>query len=258
MIDQFLAHLLDQGKADNTIAAYRVDLRAMANNPTLADLRRYVAGLHGKPATIERKIAAARSYCRWLADLAPPGWSDFLVCRPRASTPARPLTVEETQSLLRAPNDSPRGLRDRAMLHLLYATGVTVSELIALDTADVNLVAGEVWVSRDGRRLPLNYRAVAALRSYLAVRDKMPRARQALFVSGARASRDGRLTRQGVWLILRDHARSVDIEGISPHVLRASFACHLVRDGANPNDIQTLMGHSHISTTRRYQARRVA
>jgi integrase/recombinase XerD len=149
----------------------------------------------------------------------------------------------------------PKALRDKAFLELLYATGMRVSELVALDVDDVQLKARQVQcVNRANRQrtLPLSERATKALRLYLERgRDVLLRDRHenALFLN----HRGKRLTRQGLWLIIKGHVQEAGLDtNVTPHTLRHSFATHLLDDGKDLREVQKLLGHANISTTQIY------
>jgi integrase/recombinase XerD len=168
----------------------------------------------------------------------------------------RPLTVDEAGRLLDAPRtETAAGLRDAALLELLYGAGLRVSELVALDVGDVDLDGATVRVLGKGgkeRDVPLGRYAVAAVRNYLrSGRSELatPRSRFALFLN----QRGGRLTRQGVTLLLDRNARAAGLDRpISPHTLRHSFATHLLEGGADVRIVQELLGHASVATTQIY------
>jgi integrase/recombinase XerD len=273
----------ERGFSANTIAAYQNDLNQFTNYlakshesaglPVVNDwsmlterhVNRYVAwmGEHEDyaPSTLARKIAAIKSFCQYLAvekivdsdpaaNLSAPKVERFA---PKA------MTTEEVEHLLAQPitgpgADRPEALRDKAMLELIYATGMRVSELVSLDLDDLNTGSQMVrCAGRAGRErwIPLGHGGAIALDNYL---------------SGARATLDlynedalflnhrgRRLTRQGFWLILKTYARHAGIADITPHTLRHSFATHALQDGANLRDIQLQLGHVSISTTQVYR-----
>ena len=219
-------------------------------------------------STVARKTAAIKSFCHFLssegrmradptANMASPKVDKYV---PRAISP------QEVERLLAQPlkaangaagadgADRPEALRDRAMLETLYATGMRVSELVALDCEDVDLVGGTVRCSgRTGRErvVPLRERAVRAIDRY--VQDARPalalRDEPALFLN----HRGSRLTRQGFWLILKSYAQQAEIEDITPHTLRHTFATHALRRGADLREVQQMLGHVSISTTQVYR-----
>ena len=166
------------------------------------------------------------------------------------------LSIDEVDRLLRQPRlDTPRGLRDAAMLEALYATGLRVSELVSLPMSGLHLAEGWLKVRGKGgkeRLIPLGEQAVARLRGYLAgPRDRLMRGARTtqVFVNG----RGKGLTRQGFWKLLRGYARQAGItKPISPHTLRHSFATHLLEQGADLRSVQQMLGHSDISTTQIY------
>jgi integrase/recombinase XerD len=173
----------------------------------------------------------------------------------------RSISADEVERLLAQPakdaaslGDRPENSRDRAMLEALYSTGMRVSELVALDTEDVDLDVGHLRCAcrtlRE-RRVPLRATAIDAIGHYLEIaRPRLVlREEQALFLN----HRGNRLTRQGFWLILKSYASKADIADITPHTLRHTFATHALRGGANLRDVQLLLGHVSISTTQVYR-----
>jgi integrase/recombinase XerD len=166
------------------------------------------------------------------------------------------LSSAQVELLLHAPNEgTPKGLRDRAMLELLYATGVRVSELCAMELSSVNLDLGVVRVLGKGRKermIPVGSSAIAAIREYLQEgRAAMLKGRSCkqLFVT----SHGSGLTRQHFWGLLKEYGKQVGIwHNLTPHVLRHSFATHLLERGADLRSIQTMLGHADISTTEIY------
>jgi len=272
----------DRRFSTHTVAAYRNDLsqfRTYLCEPPAADrlaplanwdtmtadhLSRYLLHLRGREyaaSTVARKTAAIKSFCgylfaRQLSSVDP----KLILVSPRVEKfVPRALTVVEVVRLMEAPraDDStrqrPEALRDQAMLELLYATGMRVSELISLDLTDVSGEAVHVRAhqpKRD-RRIPLSGRCRGALAEYLAgPRRAVPTDGQpSLFVN----HRGQRLTRQGFWLILKARARQVGIEGVTPHTLRHTCAAHALQRGAAIDDVQRMLGHVSQSTTRVYR-----
>jgi integrase/recombinase XerD len=164
------------------------------------------------------------------------------------------LTETEVETLLAAPDPTqPLGLRDRAMLELLYATGLRVSELVELDLAQLRLDVGFLVAYGKGskeRVVPVGEQAEGWLRRYLAeVRPRLARGRhERVFVN----HRGGGLSRQGMWKILRGYGAAAGIRRLTPHVLRHSFATHLLEHGADLRAVQLMLGHADISTTQIY------
>jgi integrase/recombinase XerD len=174
---------------------------------------------------------------------------------PRAFRPLpRYLTAAQVESLLAAPDtDTPLGIRDRAILEVLYATGLRVSELISLRPADLDLEVGILTCFGKGRKerlVPIGSKARAWVTRYLdEVRGRHPRPGPSLFVS----QRGGRLSRMGLWGIVRRHAVTAGVANVlTPHVLRHSFATHLLERGADLRALQAMLGHADISTTQIY------
>jgi integrase/recombinase XerD len=272
LVDRFLDALwLEAGLSDNTLAAYRSDLTAFsrwlaARGRTLmqaarTDLLAYLAervGGGARPRTTARMLSSLRRFYRHLVQEGRIREDPTaLVEAPRLVRPLpRSLTEEQVERLLQAPDGgTPRGQRDRAMLEVLYATGLRVSELVGLTVSEVNLQAGVVRVLGKGskeRIVPLGEEAVHWLMEYLADgRRALIRARasDALFPT----RRGGPMTRQAFWYNLRRYARRARIEApISPHVLRHAFATHLLNHGADLRTVQMLLGHADLSTTQIY------
>ncbi|MDR7472587.1 MAG: site-specific tyrosine recombinase XerD [Armatimonadota bacterium] len=272
-VEAFCAHALaEAGLAPRTVEAYRRDLEEFAafaasrgapapGAVSRATVSLYLATLRRRglsPATVRRRAASVRAWYRYLlretavgtdptVDLAPPRLPQRL---------PRVLTVEEVERLLAAPDPStPEGLRDRALLELLYASGLRVSEAVGLQLSDLDLAQEVVRTVGKGSRerlVPLGAHAVRALRAYLArARPVLVRHRwtQAVFVS-----RRGRpLTRQACWKLVRRYARRAGItRALSPHVLRHSFATHLLDRGADLRAVQEMLGHASVATTQVY------
>ena len=271
-LDAFVAYLRsERGLSPRTVEAYARDLVEYLEALRQARVRTPDAvrqeHVRGHLAALGRRLSA-RSQARHLAAIRM--LHRFLVAERHAAadpteqveTPRQArrlpvfLTLDEVEALLAAPRDTtPSGLRDRAMLHVLYATGLRVSELVGLSVNSVQLDAGYLVAHGKGDRerlVPLGRRAVAEVRAWLG-RGRPAllkgRASRALFVG----PRGTALTRQGVWKLLRRHALAAGIrKRLSPHKLRHSFATHLVERGADLRVVQAMLGHADLATTQIY------
>ena len=271
-IDRFVdAMWIEHGLARLTLEAYRRDLQLYAqwlagssgrslDASSESDLRGYIAARHAlsKATTANRRLSVFKRYFRWAVREHRVSTDPTLRLEP-ARTPMRlPRSLSEAQveALLSAPDvDSALGLRDRAMLELMYASGLRVSELVAIRTLRVGLAEGVLRVVGKGakeRLVPFGDEAAAWLERYLAqARGEILRGRQsdALFVTG----RGGPMTRQMFWTLIKRYALRAGIEApLSPHTLRHAFATHLLNHGADLRAVQLLLGHADISTTTIY------
>lgn len=281
-MDEHIGHFLnfmsvEKGASGNTVAAYRNDLQqfdsfvtSVRGNGKPRDWQRlerdsiveYLLSLRKRnyaEATVARKVAAIKSFFQYLQAegtiRANPAES---LESPRVgrSLP-KPLSVTEVDELLEQPmkRNTPEAKRDRAMLELLYATGLRVTELVSLNIDDVNMSGPYVRCMGKGskeRTIPIHDQAAAAVAEYLNEgRAALAKTRResALFVN----RRGERLTRQGFWLILKQYAKEANIATpVTPHTLRHSFATHMLRGGAPLRNVQELLGHANISTTQVY------
>ena len=272
-VDAYLTHLtVERRLAVNSVESYARDLTLLgefaaslgASPEALGrlELQGMVRGLMSagrSPRSVARAIACYRGFYRFMVvdgrlpvspaeDLRPPrAWKSL----------PRYLSVEEVDQLLAQPDETtPRGLRDRALIELLYATGMRVSELIGLRPADVNLAASYLTCTGKGdkqRIVPIGEEAAAWVRRYL--RESRPkllrkRASQRLFVNARGGTA---LSRVGFWKILKGYAARAGLKTeVSPHTLRHSFATHLLERGADLRAIQMMLGHADLSTTQIY------
>ena len=273
-VKAYVTHLtVERRLAANSVEGYARDLGLLAEFATgrgrpiesLArrDLERFVRDLMSdgrSPRSVARAIACYRGFYRFLVIDGRVKASPAGDLRPPRAWKALPryLAVEEVDLLLAQPDvTTPRGLRDRALIELLYATGMRVSELTGLRPADVNLEASYLTCTGKGDRqriVPIGDEAVVWVRRYLRdARGTLLRKRRSsrLFVN-ARGGGQG-LTRVGFWKILKGYVRQAGMKAaVSPHVLRHSFATHLLERGADLRAIQTMLGHADLSTTQIY------
>ncbi|HJV59730.1 MAG TPA: site-specific tyrosine recombinase XerD [Albitalea sp.] len=271
-IDRFIDALwIEDGLAANTLAAYRRDLALYAQwlertherslgQTSESDLLEYGLQRHGdsKATTSNRRLTVFKRFFRW-ALREHLTQADPTLRLLAAKQPLRvPKTLSEAQveALLAAPDvATPLGLRDRAMLELMYASGLRVSELVGLKTVHLSLAEGALRATGKGskeRLVPFGEEAHAWLTRYLAeARGEIlgGQASDALFVTG----RGGPMTRQMFWKLVKQHALRGGVQApLSPHTLRHAFATHLLNHGADLRAVQMLLGHADISTTTIY------
>jgi integrase/recombinase XerD len=267
----FLEYLaVEKGLSANTVQSYSRDIRKLAASLKAGKVplervseETLVRFIHGESQSglsarsLARLISALRSFFRFLvlSGLIKKDPTSLLTTPSTWLALPKFLTVAETEALLQAPDaKKPHGLRDRAMLEVLYGSGLRVSELASLKLAEINLDDGFLVCRGKGgkeRIVPLGRSACEAIKSYLATARPLDDAdsREELFLS-----RRGRpFTRQGLWKLLRQHAAKAGLsEKISPHVLRHTFATHLLERGADLRSVQLMLGHSQITTTQIY------
>lgn len=274
-LDDYIHFLrVERQLADNTLVSYRRDLTLyMTHLFTTQQLKYFddVERLHillhlkemrasGKSArTVSRHISAIRSFHQFLLRekrCANDPTVHLELPKIEQKLP-EVLTIAQVDQLIAQTADAkpPVNIRDRAMLELLYATGMRISECIDLNVDDVHVTMGFVRVFGKGgkeRIVPLGRQAIEACQRYLNEGrfhlEKPGQRSEALFLN----QRGKRLTRQGVWKLLKAYAQKVGIEGMTPHILRHSFATHLIENGADLRAVQELLGHADISTTQIY------
>lgn len=267
-VKEFLTYIqVEKGLARHTLEGYKRDLDrlqtwATANGKAVADLtrsdlRKWIASLSREglaPTSIARAVSATRGFFKFLMldghikshpaeDLDTPQRFSYL---------PKFLTEEEINRLLAAPDVSTaEGIRDRAVLEIMYATGLRVSELVDLKHADIDLLAGLVVCHGKGnkeRRVPLGKSAIHWLQQYSAVKAGYGKqSTPNVFLHRGRP-----FTRHLAWSMIKRHAEKAGIKDVSPHTLRHSFATHLLQHGADSRSVQALLGHSDISTTQIY------
>ena len=281
VIDEYIASLSLKehgrvGTNQNTVVAYRNDLNQLCSYLKRQQVENWQQITHEhiagyllemrdaqayRPATIARKLAALKTFFRYLES------TGIITSDPieRLDAPRiqrelpHILSQEQISNLFRQVDvETPAGKRDFAMLHMLYATGMRVSELISLNLGDFDaegstiLCPGRNGRSKRERVLPLSVTVVEATKRYLETArlgliTRHPE-EQALFLN----HHGERLTRQGFWLIIKGYARQADITEITPHMLRHSFAILMLQEGMELRSVQELLGHAHISTTQVY------
>lgn len=279
-VTDFLEFLsVEKGASSNTIAAYRNDLGQLEGfigarrngtggvqwaNIDQTFVLDYILDLKSHSyaeATVARKVAAVKSFFSFLQaeGTVKANPTETLASPKVGKSLPKPLTVQEIDELLEQPlrRNSPEAKRDRAMLELMYATGLRVTELVSLDLKDLQLDSDNPHVRMLGkgnreRQLPLFDTAAQEVSQYIKEgRAKLVgnRPETAVFVN----RRGERLTRQGFWLILKGYAAVAGIQGrVTPHTLRHSFATHMLRGGMDIHKVQELLGHANISTTQVY------
>jgi len=266
---------VEQGYSENTIAAYRNDLSQFVSFLTRADppamswaevkkdrIVNYILDLKEREytsSTVARKVAAIKSFFHFLlAEGIIKDDPTVTLDSPKVKKRLPKALSHDLVSRLLAEagkHSTSKGQRDRALLELLYATGMRVSELVLLNIDDVNLASATVRCFGKGakeRIIPIYDQAVYALEEYL--QKGRPRLmkdsnEKALFLN----HRGKRLTRQGLWLIIKHYADEIDLSSeVTPHTLRHSFATHMLSGGAGLREVQKLLGHANISTTQVY------
>ena len=269
-LDRYLDGLLvERGLSQHTVDAYRRDLVRLAGNledgggdlltATVEQLGRHLRRLRRdglSPRSVSRALVSMRRFYAFLVHEGDrddnPAVNLYPPRLPRRLP--RVLREEQVEALLRAPDTSRApGVRDRAMIELLYATGLRVSEMVGLERSQLQLEAGFLIAFGKGakeRVVPVGESAEGWLHRYLReVRPAMAKGRHdVVFVS----YRGSGLTRQGFWKLLRNYGRGAGIPDLSPHVLRHSFATHLLEHGADLRAVQVMLGHANITTTQIY------
>lgn len=280
-IKSFLTYLAKEKRySANTLAAYSNDLRQLCayvksqggakgdmgsagvglNAELLAGYMRNLKERKYTLSTVARKVAAAKSFLKFLVETGKVR-NDLgsQLASPRVSKPApNSLYVSDVHRLLAEPGKSSafEAKRDKAMLELLYATGLRASEMVGLNVKDVDVRGGKVRCSsRDSkvRVIPIDQHIIQLLKEYMAgARSRLVNNEEenALFVN----HRGGRLTRQGFWKIIQGYADKIGLKNkVTPRALRHSFAVHRLKGGADLQSVQQLLGHAHVSTTRAYK-----
>jgi len=278
-INSFLNYLtVEKGFSENTVEAYRNDLQQMASfaeeeankqsrMPSWANFSRqgmlsYMLNLKERnyaATTIARKVAAARSFFGFLKaeGIIKADPTENMSSPSVGKSLPKPISISQVRSLLDQPDklNSPEARRDKAMLELLYASGMRISELVSLNLGDVDTAGGYVRCFGKGHKeriVPIYEQAARLVKEYSEeTRPKLAHKKNevALFLN----PRGERLTRQGFWQKLKEYAKSAGLDTkISPHTLRHSFATHMLSGGADLRVVQELLGHANIATTQVY------
>lgn len=270
LIDEYLRYLrVERGLSSNTLSAYRRDLAHLAEfarnsereiltleRANLVDLIAQLRNSGSNDATIARFISSVKGLYKYLLaeGLTRRDPTIFLEGRKAWQALPRFLTPREIASLLAQPDTkADEGLRDRALLELMYATGMRVSELTSLKPSDVEWEAGVVNCFGKGskqRRVPIGRDALEFLKRYLPSRARLLGDKSSSFLFVDR--RTPRLTRQHVWKLIKSYGEKAGIDYITPHMLRHSFATALLENGADLRSVQLMLGHSNITTTQVY------
>ena len=264
---EFLSYIqVEKGLSANTLQSYKRDMARLQSwsekkgkrieQLERKDLREWIASMSREglaPTSVARAVSAARGFFSFLMldghvkrhpveDIHTPQ---------RSSTLPTFLTEEEMERLLFAPDvNTEVGIRDRAMIEVMYAAGLRVSEMCSLRISDVDIDVAIVTCHGKGskqRRIPIGKSAVHWLQRYIAVRERGGDDNPILFLNRGRA-----LTRQVAWAIIKSHAAKAQVPDISPHTLRHSFGTHLMQHGADSRSVQAMLGHADISTTEIY------
>lgn len=268
LIREYINYLrVEKNLAPNSLESYRRDLMGLQERASLLgkqihqlthdDLRDWIKSLAVKglaPRSVARSISSARGFYRFLildrhiaqdptAEIESPQYAQAL---------PNFINEQQVERLLESIDiDTFEGIRDRAMLELLYAAGLRVSELVSLRLKDFDLNRGIITCHGKGRKqrsIPIGKSAVEWIRRYLLLKHGYAAKKDFLFI----CTQGGPLTRQLIWARLKYYARSAGIPDVSPHSIRHSFATHLLQRGADSRSVQTLLGHSDLSTTQIY------
>ena len=269
-MEKFIDYLKKVKKSsNNTIMSYQRDLNKLCSfmntkeimevkDISDTNLNSYVLYMENQglsSATISRNIASIRAFFLYLLRNGMISQDPTIQLKPPKLEKKKPqiLSTEEIELLLQQPEgDRPKELRDKAMLALLYATGLRVSELVNLKLSDINLEMGFIvcYFQNKNRVIPMDSVALKTLKDYIVYsREEMNKDSEYLFVNCYGVQ----MTRQGVWKVIKSYAKKAGIEKeIAPNMIRHSFASHLIENGANLTAVQEMLGHSDIATTQIY------
>jgi integrase/recombinase XerD len=264
---EFLSYIqVEKGLSANTLQSYKRDIERLkqwaekknkhVEQLERKDMREWIASMSREglaPTSVARSVSAVRGFFSFLmldGHVKRHPVEDIHTPQRHANLP-KFLTEEEMERLLFAPDiQTDVGVRDRAMIELMYAAGLRVSELCGLKVSDIDIDGAIVTCHGKGskqRRIPIGKSAVHWLQRYLAVRERLGSDNPILFLNRGRA-----LSRQIAWSIIKSHAATAQVPEISPHTLRHSFGTHLIQHGADSRSVQAMLGHADISTTEIY------
>jgi integrase/recombinase XerD len=270
LIEDFITAIrVEKGLSNNTIQSYRNDLNILlkflggkkknlltTERADLVDLLTRLKDEGQSDASIARLMSSVRGFFKFalIEKLMKQDPTAYMSTRKAWQTLPRFLAQEEVDKLLEQPDlNDDVGIRDRAMLELLYATGLRVSELVSLRMADVELEAGSLSCFGKGskqRRIPIGRSSIHFLKNYFIVRQRMLKGKRSdlLFVE----QHGNPITRQKFWKIITRYGESAGLGHVTPHMLRHSFATALIENGADLRSVQMMLGHSNINTTQVY------
>jgi integrase/recombinase XerD len=270
IVDEYLDCLrVERGLSANTLQAYRRDLQILASfadrrqkelmtldRSDLLDLLVEIKESGRDERSIARLLSAVRGFYKFLLaeKLIKSDPTIYLQGRRSWQTLPRFLTPQEVDAILEQPDlGTHLGLRDRAMLELMYATGLRVSELVNLKLVDIEWEKGYLTTYGKGskeRRVPIGRSALDFLKRYLPTRQRLLGERSSPFLFVEKSGRP--LTRQKFWKLIKDYGKMAKVDGVTPHTLRHSFATVLLENGADLRSVQMMLGHADISTTQIY------
>lgn len=268
-INEFITYLQEiKQSSNNTVQAYRADLKKLQtflakhdlntlNRIKETSLNSYILNLEKEglsPSSVSRSIASMKAFFLFLMKKGVITGDPTERIKPPKMQKKVPQTIDISliDQLMLQPNvKTSKGIRDKAMLELLYATGMKVSELLSLKTTDLNLKGSFITCGdRKERTIPIGKTAYEAIKKYLGIRSEAfeKDGSDLLFLN----TNGQRLSRQGFWKILKSYAREAGLKEVMPNTIRHSFAAHLIENGADLGSVQEFLGHSDISTTQNY------
>lgn len=268
---KYIEYMIKRGLSKNTIEAYKRDIHKFNDflsereenilEVDIVSVMAYVQNLkklRKANSSIIRNLVSIKSFYKYLmkaGNISENPFIDYEVPKTKRSIP-QILTVDEVEKFLQTPDESSyKGIRDKAMLELMYATGMKVSELLKITILDVNLKLSYVkckGIKNKERIIPIGSYAVNCLNEYFKIRDKINASNSELLFCNLRGNK---MTRQGFWKMVKGYAKDANIKKkINSYTLRHSFAVHLLQNGADMKAVQELLGHNTIATTQIYSS----